>query len=176
MSVHKLKPDLIMSYNVREIIAKWIFKQLRDFDNVPPKEAIIVYAKALLVCANGDGNLAPAEKDWIIGLTATRGASDAELEELMNYPATDSIEQVIASNQIIFEYAKRAIIYDAIVACSADNEYSEGEKAVVHKAASLIGVSEDVVGQLEEIYTEEKTLFNRKIQLLLPDGHPFSNP
>jgi len=165
-----------MPINVREIIAKWIFKQLRGFDNVPPREAIIVYAKALLVCANGDGQLAPAEKDWIIGLTATRGASDEELEELINYPATDNIEQLICSNQIIFEYAKRAIIYDSIIACSADNEYSEGEKAVVHKAAALIDVPEDVVQQIEEIYLEEQELFKRKIKLLLPDSHPFSNP
>lgn len=165
-----------MSNNVRHTIAKWIFKQSRGFEELPPEDATIVYAKALLICANGDGELAPSERDWIIGLTAARGASDSKLEELKNYPGTDSLEQLITSNPFISEYAKHAIIYDAIVACSADGEYKEGEKAVVRKAASLIGVSEDLVHQLEEIYAEEKKLFDRKIQLFYPKGHPSLKP
>ncbi len=161
-----------MSNNVRHTIAKWIFKESRGFDELPPEDSTIIYAKALLICASGDGEVAPAEKDWIMGLTAARGVSDSKLEELKNYPATDSLEQVITSNDIISEYAKHAIIYDAIVACSADGEYQEGEKAAVRKAATLIGVSEDVVQQLEELYAEEKKLFERKIQLFYPKGHP----
>ncbi|MEG3897200.1 MULTISPECIES: hypothetical protein [unclassified Microcoleus] len=162
-----------MSNNVRHTIAKWIFKESRGFDELPPEDSTIIYAKALLICASGDGEVAPAEKDWIMGLTAARGVSDSKLEELKNYPATDSLEQVITSNDIISEYAKHAIIYDAIVACSADGEYQEGEKAAVRKAATLIGVSEDVVQQLEELYAEEKKLFDRKIQLFYPKGHPY---
>lgn len=162
-----------MSNNVRHTIAKWIFKQSRGFDELPPEDSTITYAKALLICASGDGEVSPAEKNWILGLTAAKGASDSDLEELKNYPATDSLEQVIASNDHISGNARHAIIYDAIGACSADGAYQEGEKAAVRKAATLIGVSEDVVQQLEELYAEEKKLFDRKIQLFYPKGHPY---
>lgn len=162
-----------MSNDARQIIAQWYFKQSRDFDTVPPESTTEIYGKALLICANGDGTLAQKERDHVIGVIAASGASEAILEELKNYAATDNLEEVIATDKSIFEKGKASMIYEAILTCSADGEYSEGEKALVSKAASLIGVSEDVVKQLEEICEEEKKLFKRKIQILYSTGKPY---
>jgi hypothetical protein len=73
---------------------------------------------------------------------------------------------------MLSKYARRSIIYDAIATVSADAEYSEDEKAMVRKVASNMEISEDVVEQIEAIYTEEKKLFEQKIKVLYPEGHP----
>nr|WP_246276595.1 hypothetical protein [Microcoleus asticus] len=64
------------------------------------------------------------------------------------------------------------MIYDAIQASAADGEYAEGEKEVIREAASILGISEDAVKQLEELYEEEQKLFAKKIQLFFPKGKP----
>lgn len=45
--------------------------------------------------------------------------------------------------------ARRAVVFDAIRACSADDEFSPGERATARKLAAALGVSDDVVEQLE---------------------------
>jgi tellurite resistance protein len=62
------------------------------------------------------------------------------------------------------------LIYCAIQASGADGIYNEGEKAAIRNIASKLGISEDVVAQLEKLYQEEKELFDNKISLLFPDG------
>lgn len=164
-----------MSTDVRQIIAKWSYKYFRDFDEVPPQNEQLTFAKALLVCANGDGKIAPEERDWVIGFTATKGASEETLEYLENYKATESLEEVLAASPTIFQTSKGNIIYDAIQACAADGEYAEEEKVLVRKAAAILGISENEVKQLEELYQEEKNLFKKKIQLMFPKGKPQFN-
>ncbi|NER34882.1 MAG: hypothetical protein F6J93_12815 [Oscillatoria sp. SIO1A7] len=74
--VGKLISGAKMSVNYREKIAQWAYKEFVDFDTIPPDSDVLAYTKALLICANGDGKLAPAEKNWGIGFTAAKGASD----------------------------------------------------------------------------------------------------
>ncbi|WP_371357653.1 TerB family tellurite resistance protein [Hydrocoleum sp. CS-953] len=71
--------------------------------------------------------------------------------------------------------AKRAAIYYAIKACSADAEYHKNEQAYVRKMAGLIGVSEEEVTQLEAMYFEEERLREKRVKLLFPDGLPYSS-
>ena len=55
---------------------------------------MMVTIKALLVCANADGNLAAQEKDWIFGYAAAGGVSDAGLQESENYQANESVQSL----------------------------------------------------------------------------------
>ncbi|MEH2005263.1 TerB family tellurite resistance protein [Nostoc sp.] len=161
-----------MSSDVREMISKWAYKHFRDFDTVPPDNEILKYAKALLICANGDGTLTPEERNWVLGYFAIKGVSDSILSELKNYQPTESLQEVLDTNSTVAQKGTRFLIYDAIQTCAADGEYAEGEKAVIRKAASQLKVSEDVVKELEELYLEEKELFKRKIDLMFPNGKP----
>jgi tellurite resistance protein len=154
----------------RKIIGQWVYKYTLNFKQ-PPQGAIEAFAKALLIAANGDRVISQAERDWVVGLTAAKGASDQLIEELKNYQADEDIEQVLAKDSIA-DAAREALLYTAIEACGADGEYNDGEKASVRKIAARLGVSEDVVKGLEAHYEEDRTLFKKKIKTLYPNGHP----
>ncbi|MBW4593034.1 MAG: TerB family tellurite resistance protein [Brasilonema angustatum HA4187-MV1] len=153
----------------RQIIGQWVYKYTLNFKQ-PPQGAIEAFAKSLLIAAKGDSVISQAERDWVVGLTAAKGASEELIEKLKNYAADEDIEQVLSKDSIA-DGAREALLYTAIEASAADGEYNDGEKASVRKIAAKLGVSEDVVKQLEAHYEEEKALFKKKIKTLYPNGH-----
>jgi len=64
------------------------------------------------------------------------------------------------------------MLYDAIKACSADGEYSSGERETVTKMAAKLGVDAEIVKQLEEICAEEAKLREKRLALIYPTGTP----
>jgi tellurite resistance protein len=153
----------------RKLAGAWVYKHLQGSNQQLPDEAIGTFAKALLIAAKGDNVLSPEERDWVIGLTAAKGASEALLAELDTYSGDEDVKSVLQSNPISNK-SRRNLIYCAIQASGADGIYNEGEKAAIRNIASKLGISEDVVAQLEKLYQEEKELFDNKISLLFPDG------
>ncbi|NES22903.1 MAG: hypothetical protein F6K41_29290 [Symploca sp. SIO3E6] len=160
---------------VYKLAGLWFFQDTFGWhlNELPPDNTYEALTKAMLICTKGDGVLSPEERDWIIGFSAVRGMSPSMVEELKNYEATEDLAEVINRTSQTIK-AKRAAIYFAIKACAADFEYHEGEQAAVRKMANLIGVSEDEVSQLEEMYFEEQKLREKRVQLLFPDGLPYS--
>jgi tellurite resistance protein len=69
--------------------------------------------------------------------------------------------------------AQRDIILSAIWVCAADGECHEQEKAKIRKMASILGVTEDIVEQLEQLQQEEYALRQKRINLLYPDKSPY---
>ncbi len=135
-----------MSISIEEvykIVGLWFFQDTFGWhlSELPPNETYEALTKAMLICAKGDGVLAPEERDWIIGFSAVRGMQPTLIEEMKKYEATEDIEEVISRTPQAIK-AKRAAIYYAIKACSADAEYHKNEQAYVRKMAGLIGVSE----------------------------------
>ncbi len=151
----------------------WYLKQDRGFHAQIPEATARIYFKALLVCANGDGTLTDAERAWVLGFASVLDASDGLIDELSSYTATDEIKDLLSSDDSVNEHGRRALIYDAIQACDADDHYHEGERASVHKMAELMGVDQEVVTQLEELQQETKKLRRRRIELLFPGGTPY---
>jgi tellurite resistance protein len=149
----------------------WLFKDIYNFSKLPSTEAYSGYLKSVLICANGDGTLAPEERDWVVGLAAAVGGSDSLVAELKSYQADEDIEQVISVASAANE-SRRFLVYDAIKACSADGQYSDRERATVTKMAAKLGISQDVVKQIEEIYVEEAQLRAKRLELMYPDGPP----
>ncbi len=155
--------------NTRKIIGDWVYKYTLNFKQ-PPQGAIEAFSKALLIAAKGVRVISQAERDWVVGLTAAKGASEKLIDELKNYAADEDIEQVLSKDSIA-DGAREALLYTAIEASGADSEYNEGEKASVRKIAAKLGVSEDVVKKLEDLYQEERALFKKKIKTLYPNGN-----
>jgi hypothetical protein len=73
----------------------WLFQEKYTFRKFPSPEAYDSYTKSILVCANGDGTLAPEERDWVVGLASVFGASDSLVEELKSYKADEDSEKAI---------------------------------------------------------------------------------
>ncbi len=158
----------------REITAKWYYKELWgwDLDAICTGKERPTFLKSLLIAANGDGIITPEERNWVIGRAAVSGAPDSLLKELESYPANEDINEVVART-LATNKAKRAVIYFAIKAAASDGEYHEDEKAAVRKSATAMGISEDVVQQIEDLCAEEEKIKQQRIQLCFPEGDPF---
>ena len=149
----------------------WLFYQKGGFRELPNDEDFNSYMKSMLVCANGDGTLAPEERDWVVGHAAAYGAPDSLVEELKSYKADEDIEKMI-SNTPAANASRRFLVYDAIMACSADGEYSDPERATITKMAAKLGISQDTVEQIEKICLEEIELREKRLKLIYPEGAP----
>ncbi len=158
----------------REITAKWYYKELWgwNLEKICTGAERPTFLKALLTAANGDGILSQAERDWVIGRAAAAGAPESLLKELETYPANEDISQLIA-NTLATNKSKRAVIYFAIKASSADGEYNDAEKNAVRKSANAMGIPEAVVKQIEDFHAKEEQMKQERIDLCFPDGDPF---
>jgi tellurite resistance protein len=149
----------------------WLFSQRQSFRELPNHEDYNSYLKSILICANGDGTLAPEERDWVVGFASAFGAPDSLVEELKSYKADEDIEKMI-SNTPSANASRRFLVHDAIMACSADGAYSDLERATITKMAAKLGISQDTVEQIERICIEEIELREKRVKLVYPEGPP----
>jgi len=158
----------------RELTAKWYYKELWgwDLDKVCTGSERPAFLKSLMIAANGDGILAPEERAWVLGRAAAGGAPDSLLKELESYGANEDITAVVGST-LATNNSKRAVIYFAIKAAASDGEYHPDEQAAILKAATAMGISGDVVKQLEDLAAQEEKIKQERISLCFPDGNPF---
>ena len=155
----------------RELGHLWSFKDKANFSTLPSEAAFEGYMKAVLICANGDGTLTPEEREWAVGHAAAFGAPDWLVDELKSYKADEDIEQVISANPEA-NACRRFLVYDAIRACSADGAYSERERAMVIRMAAKLGLTEELVLQIEELCLNEAQLRAKRLELVYPEGPP----
>ena len=69
----------------------------------------------------------------------------------------------------------RVAVFDAIRASSADASYSDEERAAVRREASRLGVTEEVVVALEDLYRREQELKRERIALVFGDDIPYTD-
>lgn len=154
--------------------ALWVFNQILGFANLPQTEDMETINKAILICAKGDGVLAPEERNWQISFMSAKGAPQSLLEKLETYEANDDLADLMSNaSERVKNLVQRDIVYQAIKASAADGEYSPKEHEQICKMAELIGVSPDVVDQLVELHKEEEQLREKRIKLIFPNGSPY---
>ncbi|MFO0592680.1 MAG: DUF533 domain-containing protein [Polyangiaceae bacterium] len=161
-----------MTSRIREMSGRWFFKQEWGFQSAPNKVDFEAFGKALIHCAGADGELAPEEREWILGYLASHGAEESTIEMLSTYKADQSIHEVLAPSSIA-QGGRRAFVYDALRACSADGELHDLERAAVTKLATDLGLPEGTVPQLEAAYRAESEAKARRIALIFPGKLPF---
>ena len=152
----------------------WVYSRILGFKTYPNVEDTETVCKAVLVCAKGDGVLAPEEKDWQISFFSALDAPESVLEKLETYEAKDDLAELLgSSSERIKNLVQRDIVYQAIKASAADGEYNPKEHEKICKMAELIGVTSDVVEQLVELHKEEEQLREKRIKLIFPNGSPY---
>ncbi|MBE8985843.1 hypothetical protein [Nostoc sp. LEGE 12450] len=164
-----------MATNIKEqenLGISWLFQEQFGFSQIPLNASYEAYFKSLLIFANGDGTLADAERDWVIGYASAYNRDTEIIEKLKIYKADEDLETVFKGDPAIIE-TRRSLILDAIQACSADGEYSEKERAVVLKGAKALNISEDELKNIEEIYLETVKLREKRLAVLYPKGLPY---
>ncbi|MGB3508025.1 MAG: TerB family tellurite resistance protein [Microcoleaceae cyanobacterium] len=156
--------------------APWIKVDRYGITKTLPPETSVIWYKALLLCANGDGELAQAERDWVIGHATTYHPemSESQIDELRTYNgtgSTDDIEKLVFSDPLA-KKGRYVLVYEAIQASAADGDYSEGEKATIRKMGAKLGISEAKIIELESLFEEEKALREKRIKVWHPEGIP----
>jgi len=110
--------------------------------------AMLHYGYVLLAIAGADGDVAPAELDWLVRHQRKFGAPQHVID---SYAAFDhrsaDLRQLLTEIQVDVPTwsAERHLIYHAIRICRADGAYTEAERAKVDSAAQLLGVDRDIV-------------------------------
>lgn len=132
------------------------------------------FARAMIVCAAGDGRLAPEELEWVLGFCASAGATEALLTELRtldprSLDAVQLMQQAERPGQFV-----HALIYHAIKAADADGVLEPGEEQTIRAMALVLGLTELEVDGLFALHRDEQALHGRKLALLFPDGHPWA--
>jgi tellurite resistance protein len=131
------------------------------------------FARAMIVCAAGDGQLAPEELEWVLGFCANAGATEALLTELRTLdPRTLDPVQLMQQTERPGLFV-HALVYHAIMASDADGALEPGEEQTIRAMALVLGASEPEVDGLFALYRDEKALHARKLALLFPHGHPW---
>lgn len=159
-----------MSY---ERAARWYWKDEWDFNSVPPEEADYKLLQAILICANGDGELAEAERDWVLGLGAMLNVADDKLDSLKGYDTADDLAKTVGSDPLVDEFGRRATAYYAIKACQADGSISAGERSTIESMAAQAGLAPDLVQYIFALVEAENKLKALRRVLILPAGAPF---
>lgn len=131
------------------------------------------FAKAMILCAAGDGQLAPEELEWVLGFCANAGATEELLAELRTLdPRT--LDPIALMQQTerpgLFVHA---LVYHAIVASDADGVLEPREEQTIRAMAQVLGLAEDEIDGLFALHHDEKALQRRKMATLFPNGHPW---
>ncbi len=151
---------------------EWIFREYYGLPQAPEGSDCIQFGKALLCCANGDGELTNVERQWVIGFSYTNGVAQDEVQQFLTYDCSDSLHALMKSRPIL-KNAQGVLIYDAIRACDSDGTYNEGEQATIRKMAKQMGLTEMDVERIEDAWTAEKQAKAERIAAIFPAGQAF---
>lgn len=131
------------------------------------------FAKAMMICAAGDGTLAGEELDYVLGFVANSGGTYELIEELRALDITklDPLELLDKTERPgLFVHA---LIYQSIKASDADGVLEEREEQTIRAMAMMLGVSPGEVERLFALHEEEKEFLRRKMETMFPSGHPW---
>jgi hypothetical protein len=91
---------------------------------------------------------------------------------LRTYPATEDVAQLVDRAPEVAHNA-RSVVFDAIRAASADGEFHPEERAAVERLATKLGLTREDVGAIEAAHREEERAFEKRLQVVFPNGRPF---
>ncbi|NEQ74432.1 MAG: hypothetical protein F6K23_16180 [Okeania sp. SIO2C9] len=150
-----------------KMASRWAIKEQWGWssDTYLSDEEGLDLLKALLVCTKGDAVISEAEREWALGFAACREMPMSIIEAGRAYDANEDIADILSRSPIV-QKGKKGVIYWAIKACSADAEYNDLEKAAIRKMAGLMGVSEQVVEEMEAVISEEQKLMDKRNALV----------
>ena len=154
---------------------RFFLKQFTGFDQVPPDEVQAIYAKALIMCARGDGEFHPEEKAWVRGYFSATGAPQHVIDLVDTFDSPpDEILGVLAGNSDTAASAARNLVFDALRVCEADGELAPAERASIHRMADRMGLDPGAVRQVEAAYEVYKAALANKMAVLFPGATPYT--
>jgi uncharacterized tellurite resistance protein B-like protein len=134
-----------------------------------PYSAMLDYGCALLAIAGADGEVSAAELAWIERHQTKMGVPEEIVAQYADFDYRDADLGALIAGIVTdvpgFE-VRRSLLYHAIRASSADRNFAEAERAGVHRAAALIGVSAEVAEALMHLVSVEESATRLRKALL----------
>ncbi|NET00940.1 MAG: hypothetical protein F6K61_10275 [Sphaerospermopsis sp. SIO1G1] len=133
-----------------------------DFD------VALKYATVLMAVAGADGELAEAELQWYINEQELLLAEPEEYIEAVRKADWKNANLDELLSGISYDFSlnfRRTLLYQAIKMCRADGVYHDQEKAVVSKAAELLGIEKNVRISLESLAELEDSTERLRLSL-----------
>lgn len=131
------------------------------------------FAKAMIICAAGDGRLADEELDWVLGFVASAGGTEELLNDLRTLDPGELEPMKLLEQTERPGLFVHALVYHAIKAADADGVLDPAEEFMIRSMAMVLGVPPSDLDGLFELHHEEKEFQRRKIARLFPNGHPW---
>ncbi len=154
----------------------WLLREMWDFPSGVPEDDRIDYLKVIMACAQGSGELVPAEKDWVIGYGAACGAHQSTVDALEAYQGGEDVVAILERNMPVAETWGRVAVFDAIRASAADGALNDDERDQIRRMAERLGVSADTVTAIEALCEDEQALKRRRIDLVFGSDIPYQDP
>jgi len=142
-------------------------------DRFPGNEHLIELLKAVFVCAGGDNVISEEERTFFFGYLDSVGLPESLHEFVKTYDGKDSLEELLSTSSAINEATKRVILYTAMLVAGADG-FADAEREAVLRAGKILGVSDDVVLQIEAQYRKDVQNTADRVALLFPEGNPWA--
>jgi len=161
--------------DAHETGGRWLLKEMWGFPSGVPEDQRLDYLKAILACARGDGGLAPAEKEWVIGYGAACGALQSTVDALEAYEVDEDVVDILERNMPVAGTWGRVAVFDAIRASTADHDFTDDERAEVTRVASRLGVSDEAVAAIESLARDERELRQRRIDVVFGESIPYQD-
>lgn len=132
------------------------------------KDVWIKYGYACLTMAGADGEVAPAEFNYLINEAIAMGATSDIIEAWADYEFTKGDLHELLDE--LFEEAPvnavRSLIYSGIRMSRADGSYHLDEQAAVMRAARCLHVDHHVINSIEALVELEENIDRLKAGLL----------
>jgi uncharacterized membrane protein YebE (DUF533 family) len=169
---------MLRTGELHSLAIAWTYLEQFGFVRPPPvsdPEVVRNIAVALLTAANGDGHLSDEERAWIVGYFAAKGYPPEVISEAQSLSPTaiDAIPELMRLG--ILRKSARILIYDAIRAASVDGFHPK-ERDTVLAVAEALGIDAAAVAEIERLVEDESAIRERRIRLLMPEGHPNLHP
>lgn len=126
-------------------------------------QVVETYGYALLAIAGADGEVSPAEMDWLIDYQRKHGASAETLASYrtFDYRNADLFELLSRLDGNLDNWKTGAhLIYLAVHMAAADGHYAASERAKVLKAAQILMIPDDVVLTIHCLVDMERGISN----------------
>jgi tellurite resistance protein len=123
--------------------------------------------KAVLVVAGADGEVSPAELDYLLGLASAYGAPPEAMDEYRKFDYKKAkLEELITADDGKYGLTGEVIVYDAIRVSYADGHFAPAEHQAAVKLASLLGVNQQKFDAIVKLVEAENRMRNERIALL----------
>ena len=150
----------------------WLLNYMVNFNSIPPAGDYLNYGKSLLICCKGDGNIAAAERAFVISYFAAFGFPDDVLDTLATYDGTGDLKAILSSSSQL-QMNSKAAIWDAVRASNVDGDLAVGEVEVIKNIAKMLNISASEVDDIISIYHAEEAIKATRLQITYPNGSPY---